>query len=189
MDQLNEVWKDIFGLEGKYQISNLGRVRSVERYVSNHTGILKVNSRILKQQTNHKGYRVIRVVDSGKKITKSVHRLVANAFLPIVYGKNQVNHKDGNKSNNNIENLEWCTNQENQLHAIRLGLNNHSKYDSGRKKRKVKQIDLETRKVIKIFDSLAEAERMTKTRNIGACCQGKRRSANGYAWKYESEVM
>lgn len=185
----SEIWKDIEGFNGKFAISNKGRVLSKARDVSNCTGTIHKKDYILKQRTDYKGYMRI---DLGNKKMLAVHRLVAKAFIPNPEGKPQVNHIDGDKTNNNVENLEWCTNQENQLHAVRMGLNDHSKYDSGKPKRKVLQIDMKTNEVIKIFNSISEAAKAVGQKNpsnIGGVCRGERKSVGGYFWKYESEVM
>jgi len=187
--KMEEIWKDIEGFNGKYAISNKGRVLSKARDVRNHTGIIHKEDYILKQRKDYKGYMR---VDLDNKKMLAVHRLVAKAFIPNLEGKPQVNHIDGDKINNNVENLEWCTNQENQLHAVRMGLNDHSKYDSGKPKRKVLQIDMKTNEVIKIFNSISEAARAVGQKNpsnIGGVCRGERKSVGGYLWKYESEVM
>lgn len=132
---MNEVWKPIKGYDDKYMVSNLGRIKSVARDVSNHTGIIHKPERILSCRKDKKGYLRVYLDDNRKTKFISVHRLVAIVFIPNELEKPQVNHIDGVKTNNNVENLEWVTNQENQLHAIRMGLNDHSKYMSGKPKK------------------------------------------------------
>lgn len=123
-----EKWKDIKGYEGSYQVSNMGRVRSVDRirYASNGKTMCKffVKGQILKpshtgkKTRNNDGYLAVNLLQK----TKRVHRLVAEAFIPNPDNFPVVNHKDGNTENNKVENLEWCTNEYNQKHAITHGL-------------------------------------------------------------------
>jgi len=178
-----EIWKDIEGYEGLFAVSNLGRVKSLARRVSNHTGFINKPERIMKQQIDKKGYK--RISLQNKK-NQAVHRLVASAFIPNPEDKPQVNHIDGNKQNNRVENLEWCTNGENQIHAYEHGLNHHSE-NAGRPKRKVNQIDISTGKIIKTFNSISDATRAmckSKTSNIGACCRHKYITCYGYKWEF-----
>lgn len=107
----DEIWRDIDGYEGLYQVSNFGRVKSFQ----------KGTVRILKPAINRKWLFVVLCKNGGKKIFK-VHRLVAMAFIPNPDGKPQVNHIDGNPQNNHVDNLEWCTPSENMQHALRTGL-------------------------------------------------------------------
>ena len=181
-----EIWKEIKGYEGMFAVSNLGRVKSLARRVSNHTGFINKPERILKQVKDIKGYLRVYLHKNGEKKFIPVHRLVSFAFISNPENKPQVNHIDGNKQNNHVENLEWCTNQENQIHAVRMGLNDHSKYESGRPKRKVNQIDISTGKIIKTFNSIADASRVFHTSNIGECCRGKygRKTVCGYKWEF-----
>ena len=114
-----EEWKDIKGYEGIYQVSNLGRIKSLERIDnSNH----KVKGKILKIIPENRGYSVVNLCKDGKCKTYKVHRLVAIAFLENPDNKPQVNHIDGNKKNNSILNLEWVTAEENINHAWDTGL-------------------------------------------------------------------
>lgn len=123
-DLEREIWKDIEMLKGTHQISNKGRVRrfAYKRLFkgteSFHTGGL------CKLTIDAHGYITLGYrLENGKCRSKKVHRLVAEYFIPNPENKPQVNHIDGNKQNNDITNLEWCTNSENQLHAYKLGLN------------------------------------------------------------------
>ena len=122
---MEEIWKDIEGYEGTYQVSNLGRVRSLDRYVpfgTNSSRLRKISGKVLKQQPHNKGYCVAQLSKDSKLSLYLVHRLVATAFIPNPMNKEMVNHKDGNKQNNNADNLEWATRQENEDHAFRTGL-------------------------------------------------------------------
>lgn len=116
---MKEVWKDIEGYENKYQISNLGRVKSLSRKISNGKSFYLSKEKILKSSIGTTGYYFVNL----NYVSKKIHRLVAKTFIPTIEGKNYVNHIDGNKLNNKSDNLEWCTNQENIIHAYETGLN------------------------------------------------------------------
>jgi hypothetical protein len=113
---MKEVWKDISGYEGLYQASNLGRIKRLK------------NNLIFKNVKNHHGYYHVTLTKNKKQQTKDVHRMIAITFLPKNNNKNYINHKDCNKLNNKIENLEWCTSSENIQHALK---NNLIKYRKG----------------------------------------------------------
>ena len=115
---MKEVWKDIKDYEGKYQISNLGRVRSLI-YKNNANGKIYSRIKILKAFKDNKGYKRI-YLKMWKRKNAQIHRLVAQAFIENPNNKPQINHKDKNKENNNVNNLEWVTNSENQLHRYRF---------------------------------------------------------------------
>lgn len=109
-----EFWKDIRGYEGIYQISNLGKIKSLHRDCT--------KGRILNPAKNNRGYLRLGLSGNGKVRYDSVHRLVAEAFIPNPKNLPEVNHIDGNKLNNRVENLEWVTKGENQVHAYKTGL-------------------------------------------------------------------
>lgn len=128
---MEEIWKEIEGFEGKYEISNLGRIRTVkniQHFWSRASGEWKLEERI--QETNkirvcfknNKGYMRIALKNKDKVKDYLVHRLVAKTFIPNPENKRFVNHKNGNKEDNRVENLEWCTQKENMQHAVKNGL-------------------------------------------------------------------
>lgn len=125
----NIVWKPISGFDGAYEISSTGLVRSVTREIFNGKGVFASKSKILKPNTLAKGYFQVTLYYQNKRICKQVHRLVAEAFIknPMPDKYNQVNHKDGNKQNNNVDNLEWCDNSLNQIHAWKNGMQPRTK--------------------------------------------------------------
>ena len=128
-----EVWKDIPELKGKYQASNLGRIRSVDHYIKSNfhnCKQVKRKGKIIKQFKGN--YYSISINENGKIKRKLVHRLVASAFILNLENKPCINHKDGNKFNNNIENLEWCTVQENTKHAYDNKLQQNKRDKRGR---------------------------------------------------------
>ena len=126
---------------------------------------------------NYKGSEIVDLRKLGSRKTMTIHRLVAEQFIPRILNKTQVNHIDGNKRNNEVSNLEWVDNSENQLHAYALGLNKRSEL-AGRPKRKVAMVDDEN-EIIKTFDSLAEASKETGIHNISAVCRKIRPKAGG----------
>lgn len=110
-----ESWKDIEGFKGRYSVSNLGRVRSNFR-IKGPRNTIKTNTIILKQGISNSGYSRVNLHSDGKQRCYSVHRLVAKAFIPNPEAKPQTNHKNGIKTDNRLENLEWATRSENQRH-------------------------------------------------------------------------
>jgi len=116
---MEEIWKDVIGLEGLYMVSNLGRIKSLERKVNSH-GWFRIKKESIRIPQNHNcGYKSI---SFGKRGQSLIHRLVAIAFLENPKNLEFVNHKNGIKTDNRIENLEWVTRQENEDHAFRTGL-------------------------------------------------------------------
>lgn len=118
-----EIWQPIQGYEGTYEVSTLGRVRSLNRVVERSDGIKRTyKSRILKPCISYNGYAQVKLQINSTSKGQTIHRLVAIAFIPNIENKPQVNHKDGNKLNNQASNLEWITPSENIKHQITTGL-------------------------------------------------------------------
>lgn len=169
---MKEVWKDIEGYEGFYQVSNLGRIKSIPR-----NGTIK-NSKILKQNVVG-GYGQIALQKRGKIKYEKVHRLVAKMFISNQNNLPEVNHIDGNKLNNNVSNLEWVTTRDNQLHSVYVLGNN--------KFRIIEQYDKKGN-FIKEWKQIVTASKELKINatSIVKCCRKKRKSAGGYVWKYKN---
>ena len=185
---MKEKWKDIKGLEKKYQISTYGRVKSKERYKKNNGEY--VPEIIMKQgltigKKSH-GYKTICLyINKNKKRKQFIHRLVAKHFIPNIENKKEVNHIDGNKQNNNINNLEWVTPSENMKHAYKIDINKN-KMGGHKRLKKINQYN-KNNIFIKTYISIEEAKRQTNinSSSIGACANGKRKSAGGFIWKFQ----
>lgn len=176
-----EVWKDIKGYEGLYQVSNMGRVKSLERTFIDKIGRKQhIKERILKPTPNHNGYlQVILCISNGKKKTFRVHRLVCETFHENPKNKPCVNHIDENKENNVASNLEWCTIAEN---------NNHGTRKARMAKSLSKTVAQYTKEgeLIKVWQSASEVERQLgfDQGHISEVARGKLKTAYGYVWKY-----
>ena len=118
---MERIWKPIINYEGIYEISNYGDIRSIDRFVNSKTKRL-CKGTMIKQNKDEDGYNSVHLYKNGKRKVFFVHRLVISSFIGINENKTQVNHKNGNKSDNNINNLEWMTPLENTRHAWQTGL-------------------------------------------------------------------
>lgn len=186
---MEEIWKDIEGYEGLYQVSNYGRVKSLDHIVSNHTSNIISKGKILKERINRKGYISYALYKKNQSKNIKAHRLVAIAFIPNPENKPQVNHIDGNKQNNRVDNLEWCTNKENQIHAWENGLITAKKGGQVHNAKPILKFDLDGN-FIKEYDCIINAVRDLEIRtykNISKCCKGKYEQAYGFKWKYKEE--
>lgn len=190
---MEEIWKPIEGFE-KYEISNLGQVRSLSY---KQTG----ESKTLKPKIDRNGYLVANLSKNGKHYTKTIHRLVAKAFIPNLENKPQVNHINGIKTDNGVENLEWCTCSENIKHAFDTGLkksnkgvNNpmYGKHHTEETKKKIggvhkgktgekhprsKKVKCITTGDVFVCIREAGIKYNVANQDIGRCCKGKRKSA------------
>lgn len=174
------IWKEVPGTKGRILVSDEGEMKSLLR-----------DGRILKAQPDTKGYLRVRVTLDREKKTFKVHREVAKAFLRRIPGKNQINHIDGNKNNNSVENLEWVSNVENAQHAINTGLWNNVFLASARsnasRMQPIVSTDLATGEKRR-FPSVSEAERYFNSRHISDVLNGKRNAAAGQHFAREGVV-
>lgn len=171
---MTEVWKSINGFDKGYMISSTGRIRDGEK--------------ILPLRKHHRGHLRVELLKNGKIKKIRVHRLVAEAFIPNPNNYPVVNHKDGNMENNNVTNLEWCTQQYNVLEGLRLNPVKNKSYPL----KALNKITMEE----KIFNRMTDAENFVRTIRpnvqqprtpIRDCCNGKLKSAYGYYWEYIKE--
>lgn len=177
-----EIWKPVSGYEGFYEVSDCGRVRSVERTVRSSRGnaTKRSPSKILKQVLLKSGYLTVELCKYGIRKKKLVHRLVAESFLDNPNNLPQVNHKDENKSNNVIDNLEWCS----LVYNNNYGTINERRGKSIAKAKCKPVAQIKDGLVIKVFPSTISARHIADPSHIGACALGKRLSAGGYLWQY-----
>ena len=191
---MNEIWKDIKGYEGLYQISNLGNVKSLDRYIINKNGDKQYFPEKNLIQGFSNNYLKVTLSKNNKQRTFRVHILVAKAFIPNPENKLEVNHIDGNKQNNKVDNLEWNTRSENELHAYKNGLAKPSdkqkqvvaKYAKENYSKKIIQYSLNG-DFIKEWNSMHDVWRELGIRPsyICRCCKGLRNQTYGYIWKYK----
>lgn len=163
----------------------MGRVKSLKRYIKSplkNQEYVTLKERILKQSKDAEGYSIVGLTKNGIRKTKLVHRLVAENFMPVI------NHIDGNKENNNIDNLEFCNQSHNIKEAFRLGLQKAPKGKNSTSSKKVMQYDLNGN-FIKEWDCTMDIQRELKyaNQNISACCRGEYKNAYGFIWRYVNE--
>ena len=171
-----EVWKDIKNYEGYYQVSNLGNVRSCDRVIKRLNFFKKIRGKNLKKVIdNSTGYYCVGLSKNNKANRFYVHRLVAQAFIPNPNNLKYVNHKDETRTNNKVENLEWCTALYNNTYGTLLDRLKNLKG------KVIYQYDLQGN-FIKKWESSMEIQRVLKLTqsNIIKCCKGKRKKVGGY---------
>lgn len=179
-----EIWKDIEGYEGLYQVSNLGRIRSLDRIIIRKNGMqLPLKGKILSQHIKYGNGTLpryqVNLCKNNKNSMYLVSRIVAKAFVQNPNNLPQVNHKDENPANNNVDNLEWCTGEYNMKYGTRLERISKSL------QKKVNVYDLNN-KYLYTFNSLKEASKILNCDHstITKVCKGKVRQCKGYIFRY-----
>lgn len=181
---MEEIWKDIEGFHGIYRVSNIGNVMSLNYCNRGY-------KKLLTPKCNNRGRLWVELVSGEKRRCALIHRLVAEAFIPNPDGFPQINHKDENPKNNNVENLEWCTQEYNQMcYYKNHGLN--LKKQCQRNRSYEKRTHLRIEQISKEGDIVRTWENSAKIKSengwsdwsISECCRGKRKTAYGYIWRY-----
>lgn len=181
MEQV-EIWKDIPNFEGLYQASTKGNIRSLNHIRKNGTNQYIQRGKMLKFNKNPNGYLQVRLSKNGVAKTYRVNRLIALTFIDNPFNKKTVNHINGNKLDNNVENLEWATHKEQAIHRhkiLKVPYSDCKKCHKENKKRIIRSDG-------KIYNSLVEAKKDLNNKNahITEVCQGKLKYTCGYSFKY-----
>ena len=179
---MQEIWKDIEGYEGLYQVSNTGVVRSLDRYVPHKKfGQKYCEGHIMATHIINSGYVRVNLCKGNRYKSFSVHRLVALAFIENPKGLPEVNHIDENKENNNVNNLEWVTKEQNEKHG--------TKKVRGAEKKKIKVLQYSVDgKFLKEWASATDAEMCIAgkfTGGISHCANGQTKTSYGYIWRFK----
>lgn len=192
---MSEIWKSIIGYENLYEISNIGNVRSLDRYFYDKNGkIYKRKGVYLTPAKNKYGYLQVSLSNNNKQCSHTIHTLVAKMFIPNPDNKPTVNHKDGNKLNNHYTNLEWATKSEQAMHSLEMNLRKMPNSWNGKfggehgASKVVNQYD-KNGNFIKQFNSIIEASIAVNIHpgGITKVCKNIKHTAGGYKWKYNEE--
>lgn len=198
-------WRDILGYEGYLQVSDTGQIRSVERYVNHRDGsLMLIKPKIIKSFPDPKGYLKVRTSVNNKKTCIKVHRAVAEAFIPNPEHKPQVDHIDGDKTNNNVSNLRWVSNRENYDFSVKNGirsnsfaaleksqkdpvLRRHAGLAAKSKCQKKTYCFDKNGNLIETYDSAKEAAKAYGgvPSGVSACCRGEMPTYKGVVFRYE----
>ena len=182
---MEEIFKDIVGFEGIYQISNFGQVRSLEKIVEGKNGCKRLlKEKLLKISKNGIGYLYVCLHKDKKQYIKKIHRLVAETFIPNPENKPDVDHINTIRTDNRVKNLRWCTRKENCNN--KKTLKNYSKAKS----KPIIQLAKNGR-FVKRYDSATDCQRQTgfNHSHICSCCKGERKTSNGFKWMYEDNYI
>ena len=190
---MEEIWKDIEGYEGKYQVSNMGRVRSLDYTIMQpnaHDGHLQpitYKGRMMKAHSINSGYLAVGLRNEQGKRQHLVHRLVATAFVENPQNLPDVNHKDEDKTNNRADNLEWCTKLYNSNYGNAQAKSSAAHLNHPDLSREVRQLS-PSGELLHVYPSAMEAARQTGISQSGIvrCCNGEKyyKTAGGYRWEY-----
>lgn len=181
-----EVWNAMVAFEGIYEVSNHGRVRSLDRIVRGRWGPVFYKGQLMSQSPDTSGYLQTALCKDGVEYTRSVHRLVAEAFIPNQDNKPCINHIDEDKTNNHVDNLEWCTYSENTNHGTR-NKRVSTKNTNGKCSKEVIQYTLDG-KLVKIWPSISETGRHGFNRShVGRCVRGERKTHKFYKWEFKKQ--
>lgn len=178
----SEIWKEIKGYEGIYEISSYGNIRSIDRYIYYKNGRKQFyKGCLLSPVIGKRGYVIANLNKNNKGNKVPIHRLVAKAFIPNPNNLSEVNHKDEDKTNNKVENLEWCDRKYNMNYGTLL------ERAVANKSKGVCQYDLQGN-LIKEWSSATEAGRNGYSRSvISDCIRGKCKTHKGYVWRYKDD--
>lgn len=177
---MKEIWKDIKEYQGKYQVSNLGKIRTLIKWDLNKRKYIATIKNI-KLREDKDGYILVDLHKNNKTKTFKVHRLVAEAFISNSNNYPQINHKNEIKNDNRVENLEWCSNEYNAVYGTKV------QRTAEKHKKHILKYDLKGN-FIKEYNSLKEAsiDNNVFFTNISAVCRGKQKTAYGFIWKYKN---
>lgn len=182
-----ENWKPVKGYDGIYEVSDLGRVRSLDRVITLNTGrVVPITGRIMKPGKHYKGYLKLMLSNgSGRERCAFIHRLVAEAFIPNPSGLPEFNHKDEDKANNRADNLEWCNHETNSRHGTRGARIGAWHLQNSPRRTAVNQLTLDGQ-LLRTFPSQGQAARSVNGSQgtIAMALSGRRHSAYGYKWEY-----
>lgn len=183
---MQEIWKSIKNYEGIYEVSNLGKVRSLDRKIMNSKNYIQKRRGIfLSNQISRKGYLTVNLSKNGENKRIPIHRLVAQAFIINPLNLLQVNHKDENKKNNCVNNLEWCTNEYNSRYGTKGKRTSEKNRNNKSTSKAIYQYNF-SGELLKMWPSAGECERKGFNHTgISQCCNGKINSYKGYIWTHK----